>query len=380
MMCGFFDLKVIESMSAPEISLSSASPSQNQFLPFVSNNSTKKYLFYVTLSYAFGVLRPIEEALKKKGHDIAWFIPKGAEAEPYIQNNDVLFQTVEQVKHYASDAVLAPGNYIPDFFPGIKVQVFHGFDSGKKNKFNIRGFFDLYCTQGPNITEAFNRINDGTCEVKETGWSKLDPLFLEHPDKSLYESDEPVVLYAPTFSPKLTSTYDLVEQIRAATVSQNWRWLVKLHPKATKEEIALFKSLECANLRFIETSNVIPLLQAADVLVSDTSSILAEFALQQKPVVAFKNRRPEEWMINFQEPELLINKIDFALQQDPDVLAKIEQHCAHIHPYRDGGSSRRVINAIDDLIDSGIGHFKRKPLNLVRRFKIRKKLKYFGIR
>lgn len=342
-----------------------------------SNNSINKYLFYVTLSYSYSVLRPIEKVLKKRGYQVAWFIPKGAEAEQFIESTDTLFNSVKQVKSYNADAVLAPGNYIPDFFPGVKVQVFHGFDSGKKNKFNIRGFFDLYCTQGPNITEAFNAINDGTCVIKETGWSKLDPLFTEHPESLQYKSNKPVILYAPTFSPKLTSTHELYPFIEEIIANKDWQWLIKLHPKATQQEIDMYKSLECSNVRFVETSNIIPLLQAADVLLSDTSSILAEFALQQKPVVSFNNRKPAPWLINFSAADKLASKLEFALQRDEQVLTLVNEHCANIHPQRDGLSSQRVIAAIDELITSGTQHLKTKPLNLIRRLKMRKKLKYY---
>lgn len=336
-----------------------------------------KYLFYVTLSYSYSVLRPIEAMLKTKGYSIAWFIPDGSEAKQFISESDNLLTDMKQVKAYNADAVLAPGNYIPDFFPGIKVQVFHGFDSGKKNKFNIRGFFDLYCTQGPNITDAFNNINDGTCEVIETGWSKLDPLFTMHSDTSNYQSNNPVVFYAPTFSPKLTSTYALYPEIKKLIKAKNWHWLIKLHPKASAEEISMFKELACENVQFIETSNIIPLLQAADVLLSDTSSILAEYALQRKPVVAFNNRRPESWLVNFTEPEMLGDKLEYALQSEEKLLKEIEQHCMRIHPQRDGLSSDRVVNAVDDLIIRGTSHLKAKPLNLIRRLKMRKKLKHY---
>lgn len=334
-------------------------------------------MFYVTLSYSYSVLRPIEKAIKTQGGDVAWFIPNGSEAESFLLDSDLRLIDVAGVKQFNAHAVLAPGNYIPDFFPGIKVQVFHGFDSGKKNKFNIRGFFDLYCTQGPNITQGFSAINDGTCEVKETGWSKLDPLFSLHPQTHEFQAETPVILYAPTFSPKLTSTELLYPYIKELAQSKSWQWIIKLHPKATKEEIALYRDLSSANVKFIETGDIIPLLQAADVLVSDTSSVLAEFALQQKSVVALNNRRPEPWMINFQQPELLGEKIESALALDERVLDKIKAHCEAIHPSRDGKSSERVLLAIDEMIESGTQNLKAKPLNLMRRFKIRKKLKYY---
>jgi hypothetical protein len=340
-------------------------------------NENKRYLFYVTLSYSYSVLRPIEKVIKAQGGEVAWFIPQGSEAEPFLLNSDNRLLDVFAVKQFNAHAVLAPGNYIPDFFPGIKVQVFHGFDSGKKNKFNLRGFFDLYCTQGPNITKGFCNINDGTCEVKETGWSKLDPLFSLHDKTHEFQAQTPVILYAPTFSPKLTSTELLYPFIKKLTTEKDWQWLIKLHPKATKDEILLYRGLSSSKVKFVETGDIIPLLQAADVLLSDTSSVLAEFALQQKSVVALNNRRPETWMINFQHPELLAEKLNSALALDDDLLENIKCHCQAIHPSRDGKSSERVLLAIDEMIASGTQHLKAKPLNLMRRLKMRKKLKYY---
>lgn len=337
----------------------------------------KRYLFYVTLSYSFGVLRPIEKVIKASGGQVAWFIPNGSEAEKFLTHGDTRLPDVNAVMDYQSDAVLAPGNYIPHFFPGIKVQVFHGFDSGKKNKFNVRGFFDLYCTQGPNITQAFTDISDGTFEIVETGWSKLDPLFFETDAAEQYRSSSPVILYAPTFSPKLTSTQALYPYIKELSEQRDWQWLIKLHPKATQAEVELYKTLVGDRVKFIETGDIIPLLQAADVILSDTSSVLAEFALQQKVVVALNNRRPEDWMLNFTKADELQEKIEAALARPDSLMAKISAHSQAIHPQNDGHSSERVLAAINRLVDKGAGHLKAKPLNIIRRLKMRKKLNYW---
>jgi len=52
----------------------------------------------------------------------------------------------------------------------------------------------------------------------------------------------------------------------------------------------------------------------------------------------------------------------------------IESFVSETHPYTDGLSSKRVIDACIDFIANGI--VKRKPLNLVRRYQVRKKLNY----
>ena len=67
----------------------------------------------------------------------------------------------------------------------LRVQVFHGFNvrkrSDNKGHFRVRGFFDLYCTQGPDTTLPFKVLEKkfGYFKVVETGWPKMDPMFLK---------------------------------------------------------------------------------------------------------------------------------------------------------------------------------------------------------
>ena len=64
------------------------------------------------------------------------------------------------------------------------------------------------------------------------------------------------------------------------------------------EFVEQYKALQNDNLTFVETDNVLPLLQAADVMLCDTSSILLMFILQRKPVVTFCNQAPGEHLID----------------------------------------------------------------------------------
>jgi len=346
--------------------------------------SDRKYrvLFYITLSYSYAVLRPLEAELLKRGHVVSWFIKDASEANIYACPSDNVLSTVAAVKRFNAHVLFAPGNTIPSFFPGIKVQVFHGFDSGKNNKFKIRGFFDLYCTQGPMTTKGFveQRLKGGkpTFDVVETGWSKLDALFTLQSETIKYTTQKKQVLYAPTFSPKLTSTYDLLDEIKRISQELDWCWIIKFHPKALKKEVAMYKAIEGDNLKVIETNNIIPLLQSADVLLSDTSSILSEFSLQNKVAVSYKGLRPADWVIGFNKSEDLEDSLMKAFNPSDALLESIVAHSLDVHPYNDGRSSKRVVDAVEQMIEKGVGHLQRKPLNLFRSLKMRKKLRYYG--
>ncbi|MGO4893062.1 CDP-glycerol glycerophosphotransferase family protein [Flavobacterium sp. W21_SRS_FM6] len=339
------------------------------------------YLFYVVLDYSFEILRPLQQEILKRGDDVAWFV-EGIEVDmSKFHPEERVLSSVEEVIKFDPIAVFVPGNTVPSFIPGLKVQVFHGFEWKKKGHYRIRDCFDLYCTQGPLFTEEFNKIRANAkskhFEIKETGWPKIDTLF----NAPAYEwSDKrpvPTLLYAPTFSPAFTSAPDLYEEIKRLAQDKKWQWIVKFHPKMPEEWIEKFRELTSDNIHIVDIESLASVLQAADVIISDTSSIITEFALLNRPIVTYRNSVPEPHLIDIQEAKALEQAIERALTPSDAQMKKIQENVAKLHPYRDGHSSTRVLEATLDLINRGITHLDAKPSNIIREFKMRMKLSYW---
>jgi CDP-glycerol glycerophosphotransferase (TagB/SpsB family) len=342
----------------------------------------KRYLFYATQNYTFAILRPLQQAILARGDEVAWFISGKDINENYLHENEIHLQTTKQVKQYTPLAVFATGNVVPDFFPGIKVTVFHGFDARKRandDHFFIRNYFDLYCTQGPDTTYKYQKLAEqhGNFRVVETGWTKLDPFFDSNTETTV--NKKPVVLYSSTFTKKLTSAPKLLETIKNISKNGKYHWLLTFHPKMEKSIVDAYKNIQHEDLTFIETDNVIPLLLKADVMLCDTSSILQEFLILKKPVVTFNNRLPDDCMINVTAPEEILPALNTALSRPDALMKKIQRYSEQLHPYHDGKSSERVLDAVDWFIDEGHKNLKRRSISLIRKIKIRKKLKYYWI-
>ncbi len=346
----------------------------------------RRYLFYISQLYSFSILRPLQKMIISRGDDAAWFLVKPDKLSPYLRSNEKWLKTVNEVKMYDPSAVFAPGNVLPDFFPGVKVQIFHGFDTHKrddrKGHFRIRNLFDLYCTQGSETTEPFEKLAQRyrSFEVVETGWPKMDPLFDNTSQISNSESripKQPVILFTSTFTPRLSAAPALFAEIQRLAKSGKWKWIVNFHPMMDYSVVEKYRSIQSDNLKYIETDDIIPLLKKADIMVSDTSSVLSEILLLYKPVVTFKNRRPGPYLLNITDTEELESTIEIALTQPELLIQEIKSYADRIHPYRDGCSSLRVLSATDDLIDRGRDHLKRKPFNLIRWLKIRQRLRYY---
>ena len=340
----------------------------------------RKYLFYIVQNYSFAILRPLQEAIKARGDTVSWFLTGKEIDEHYLHEDENRLMSTEQVKDYSPCAVFVTGNVVPDFFPGIKVTVFHGFDARKRandDHFFIRNYFDLYCTQGPDTTIKYQKLAEqhGNFRVVETGWTKLDPFFDSSIEKTI--NQKPVVLYSSTFTKKLTSAPQLLETIKNISKNSDYRWLVTFHPKMDQAIVDAYKNIQHENLTFIETDNVIPLLLEADVMLCDTSSILQEFLILNKPVVTFKNRLPDDCMINVTSPDKILPALQTALSRPDDLMNKIKIYGEQLHPYHDGKSSERVLDAVDWYIEEGHKGLKRRTLGLVRKFKIRKELGYY---
>ena len=346
--------------------------------------SEKRYLFYISQNYSYAILRPLQEVILARGDHAAWFLEGKEVDESYLLANENQLKSISAVQEYHADVVFIPGNVVPDFISGIKVGVFHGFNSGKLNRrgfedhFNIRGCFDLYCTQGPNTTLPFIKLAEHHqhFSVKQTGWPALDPLF---DVGKIDKNTKPTILMCSTFSRALTCAPHLFETVKRLSEQGKWQWLIQFHPKMPKEVADQYKSLESENLSFIETDNVIPLLQQADVMVCDTSSVLMMFLMLNKPVVTFNNISPKDYMVNISEEDKLEESIEYALSYPAELKNKVEHFISDTHPYVDGKSSQRVLAAADELLAGKNVAKKNKPFNLLRRFKMRKKLNHWKL-
>lgn len=338
----------------------------------------KKYILYVSYPYAYTILRPLQDEIWRRGDDAAWFF-ENPKYNKYLKSNEKELKSIKEAIEYNPLAVLVPADDIYDFLPGIKVELFHGLIIKRVNAeshFRIRGFFDLYCTIGNEVTPTFleQEKKYGFFKVVETGWSKLDDCIPEERDPD----QKPTILYASTFTKSLTSTSHLYETIEELIQKKDWDWLITLHPKLDEETINKYKQLaKYPNVIFDDSPDNVSLMKKADVMLSDSSSIVSEFLWFDKPVVTFRNNKPDNYLIDIDKPEEVEDAIEKALQRPPELMENIRKYMDWIHPYRDGKSSGRVLDAIDDFEKNYKGKIKKKPLNLFRKLKLRKKAGYF---
>ncbi|MEP6633713.1 MAG: CDP-glycerol glycerophosphotransferase family protein [Luteimonas sp.] len=346
-----------------------------------------RYLLFATERYALPILQPLADALLTAGHDVSAWCMGGAAGMRL--SAPVRALELHDVVALRPSAVFSASNWVPTFLTGAKVQLFHGFNVEKRSDvrghFRVRGLFDLYCTQGPATTAPFQALAARARHfaVVETGWPKLDPLFAAR----LPEADalrecargKPVVLFASTFTERLSAAPHLYDAIAGEIARGDRYWLITLHPKAAPEWVARYRALAGDNAQFVETEQLIAAERAADVLVADTTSVVSEFVVQGKPVVTFRNRAPKAHMIDFDDPARLPELLAVAFAPSAALRGAIASYADRIHPSRDGHASQRVLAATEAFLRGDLGALRAKPLSSwLRRLQIRRALGYWG--
>jgi CDP-glycerol glycerophosphotransferase (TagB/SpsB family) len=341
-------------------------------------------VLFCNLPYAFSILKPLADELKKRSFDYIWYVPKELTTIfPY--SDKIKTFDIKEIESFKSDIIFVPGNDLPWYLRGVKVQIFHGLAGEKKGHFRIRDYFDLYLTQGPYFTKRFVELADKhkNFSVKETGWCKLDKLYsqdreIEEKRRELLKRSKAknIILYAPTFSPSLTSVEKLYEGIISLSKKDEYLIVIKFHDKMDREIQKRYEDKQSQKLLVLKDDDITDALKFSDLMISDTSSVVYEFLLLDKPVITLNSHSENILWEDIDKPEVLEQKIDNIFNANDNFRDKRAEIIRLYHPYNDGKSASRMVDAALEYIDEYKVPNKRK-LPIMRKIKMIKKYGLF---
>lgn len=338
-----------------------------------------KYLFYIAKFYSIPIIKPMVKYLDTTdGNSYAILVSKKVKerlVKERIWLDKNIITTIKEGQDFNPDFCLSPGNYVDFRLPGIKVEIFHGIGIEKESHYQIRHFFDVYLTSGPVVTKRFEKLREkhGYFLVRETGWPKMDYI-MNYPSENIREKynfsvDKKIILYAPTFSKKMQSGEALLPII-PKIIKDDEIWLMKFHEFMDKDLIQMIKNSNKENIIILDTYDITPYLYIADVMISDTSSVLYEFMALDKPVITYHTMKRKDKGIDISNPDELRSTLDkvFADPREHSDIRK--KHMSEVNPYLNGNTSSNIFSALEKIINNDELPKNKKPLNLFRKLRI----------
>ncbi|QWQ27949.1 CDP-glycerol glycerophosphotransferase family protein [Bacillus sp. JNUCC-22] len=147
--------------------------------------------------------------------------------------------------------------------------------------------FDFVTVGSDAMADVFKKsfgIRDG--QLLKTGVPLTDVYYEEHKPELKHKWPKKIILYAPTFRDYDMQFFRLpfTEEQLTNALNGEYMLLVKLHPAVLHHISASFESELIKNVSDMRLHD---LLKAADILITDYSSVPFEFALLNKPIFFF---------------------------------------------------------------------------------------------
>ncbi len=184
-------------------------------------------------------------------------------------------------------------------FPGSftrTVQITHGvsFKNLAVREKALR--YDFICVAGRYHAEKYREqglIRAGGSRVLITGLAKVDPLANGSLDRNKtlralgLDPALPTLLFAPTGDKHNALETWGEAAVRSLADQPQWNLLVKPHdhPKKQIDWFAELAPLESSRMKLVRDMDIVPFLHAADLLITDASSVAVEYTLMDRPIV-----------------------------------------------------------------------------------------------
>lgn len=231
---------------------------------------------------------------------------------------------------------------------------------------------DLYISNSKDNSEMFRESMMHKGEILECGSPRNDILFHKNGIKQkVYQilgiaESKKILFYAPTFRDKKEDSFkyydlDMDKVLRALQhrFGEEYQLLYRFHQNL--RQYKQFTDFYVHGINVTEYPDVMELVVASDILITDYSSIMWDFSLQRRPVFLYHNDEQEymidrdfycpvsQWpYIKAHTSEEMCNKIlEF---DEEDYIEKLERFFRDDPSYDDGHASERVVARIMDVI------------------------------
>lgn len=259
--------------------------------------------FFVAYPYYFPHFLPISEELQRRGLDVHYVLSNTqntALMETIAKDNNLSYSLGESELKSIETRYTFFANPYPaaQELESISVFLEHGIGTKSMSFYSSVEYFDIYLVEG---SHKYHRISELYPEHKHklhtVGFSKLDPVInmstaeiSKTQNKFGIDSSKKTILYAPTFFPSSIERMsdDFPQEFSDCNILVKAHYLTyeRAQYKKQRDKLALWSRQENCHVVGVDEYNLVPLYSVSDVMISDESSAMFEFASLDKPVVS----------------------------------------------------------------------------------------------
>ncbi len=283
-------------------------------------------VFYVQYPYYYPHFLPIAAALKKENLTIHFVLSKE-------QNTALIVEIAEKLGleyTLGDDECLKNINTKNIFFANVpsknlqtkakKIFLCHGIGTKQCGFENALERCDVVFVEGSYRDNLYrNKFPQYVDKIQKVGYSKLDPIVNigEEERKEIHkkyslDSTKKTILYAPTFFPssieKMSDSFpDDFQECNILVKAHYLTWERDQYKKQLKK-FELWKRYTNCQIIPVDEYNLIPFIMVSDIMISDESSAIFEFASLNKPVII--NRFLKLRWSYYVNPKKLLKRMD----------------------------------------------------------------------
>jgi hypothetical protein len=296
------------------------------------NSSRYFAVFFVEALYYIPHFLPVADEMKRRGLSHAWLF--SGEAEKYSGTTgkelglNILTGVPEHFKNRADFFIFGNKYKRLDSVPGITVLIYHGIGTKACYYEPDLDRFHIRFIEGEYRRRELDLRMPGTRQERPiVGFSKLDPVArISSADREIQLhslgliSSRKTVLYAPTYYPSSIGLMD----VRFPEDCNNLNLIIKPHQFTyNKKYQKEFRMLETwgkqANVYLAKQDefNILKFYSISDIMISDESSVIFEFAALGKPVI--RNRFIKLRLSYRLFPWKLLKRMDTGIEQYSEI-------------------------------------------------------------
>ena len=229
-----------------------------------------------------------------------------------------------------------------------------------KRPWNYCEKFDLYLLYGEHIAKEF-KDNNYNIKGKIIGYPRFDNI--KEINIDIFNNKRQTILVAPTWSDESMLTKFTKEIIK---MSETYNVIVKPHPATmelrdcNKDKLQLLLKSQSDTLKVFANSDILPLMNYCDAMITDVSGCSNEFMYFDKPIViadcgvrpCATQVKPDIWKVFkvCDKPEELIKVLESQLKTDEMKEQRNNHFKQMVYTNKNSTATERGISAMRGII------------------------------